>query len=164
MRGIVPIRTFAAAVLAGLVLLAPIQARAEFTGGGTIHSPYGCERAGWPYHPEMTRARYRAVETDGGTHSEVTLFFAVGGVNTYRLPGALTRVNAFRVGYGSSIWGSIYAMAQRPRVRVLERETFPYINGDIATAQDIRLQLRIRNFNGAAGCAVTVSLVLHQTD
>ena len=164
MRGILSIKNVAAAALAGLMLLAPPQARAEFTGGGSIHSPYGCEAAGWPWHSEMTRARYRAVETDGGTHSEVTLLFAVGGLNTYRIPGTLTRANTFRVAYGASVWGSIYSMARRPRVRVLERESFPYINQDIRTAQDIRLQLRIRNFNGAEGCAVTVSLVLHQAD
>ena len=48
-------------------------------------------------------------------------------------------------------------------MRVISRRDAVYSsNADMDSSDDIRLRLRIRNFNGEAGCSVTVALMLHR--
>ncbi len=153
-------RVMRRSALVAVLGAAALPAHAEFMGGGVIYDPVGCA---WPTGVEMTRARYRAIEADGGDLSELVLNFAVGGVNTYAVQGAYAPGRAWVRNTGRSIWGGFYPMSPRsPRIRVLERETVPYIGGAIADARDIRLRVRIREFNGQGGCSVSVALQMHR--
>ncbi len=156
-------RALATASLAALTLSA-VPAQAEFTGGGYIYSLGGCEEAGFPVGTQMVRSRYAATETDG-TNS-IVLFFAVGGANTYTIPGAgLEPARAFRRATGTSTWGAQYTMSPAPTIRVTERETvvpmarFRQSRVD-ENSRAVRLQLTIRNFNGVSGCAVNAVLTM----
>jgi len=157
-----PLRLALQVLILVLLALATTPARAEFMGAGTI---FGAANCSWPTGVEMTRARYRAVETDGGRSSSITLNFAVGGVNTYNIYGAAAPSRAWRRAAGRSIWGALNNMGTRPLVRVLLRQTGTFTGpADMDTAQDIYLRLRIRNFNGEPGCAVTVGLMLNRVN
>ncbi len=146
-------------VVVGLLALATMPAHAEYMGGGTIYAPYNCS---WPTGVEMTRARYIPGETADG-RSHITLNFAVGGLNTYTFRGNLTPSRAWRRGNGRSIWGEIYFMRERPSVRVLRRQDAIFSGAaDMESSEDIRLRVRLRNFNGERGCSVSVALMLHR--
>lgn len=145
--------------IVGLLALATAPAQAEYMGGGAISDPYNCT---WPVGVEMTRARYVPGESSGGD-SHVTLNFAVGGLNTYTFRQNLTPSRAWRRGMGRGVWGEIFTMAAAPLVRVEQRHDAVFdALADMDRTTDIRLKLRIRNFNGQRGCTVTVSLMLHR--
>ncbi|MCB1406197.1 MAG: hypothetical protein KDK01_08015 [Rhodobacteraceae bacterium] len=147
--------------IVGLLALATAPAHAEYMGGGAISAPYNCS---WPTGVEMTRARYIPGETADG-FSHVTLNFAVGGLNTYTFRQDLTPSRQWRRGMGRAVWGEMYFMTRSPQVRVPRRHDAVFnALADMETSNDIRLRLRIRNFNGEAGCSVTVSLMLHRWD
>lgn len=149
----------AAAAFALLAIATP--AEAEFMGGGYLTDYYGCERYGWPINTEMVRARYSAAEIDGG-RSQLVLNFAVGGVNTYTVRGNLAPGPAWRATLGQVIWGTIGNMRPRPQLRVLERQSVPFVDATFDEhVENIRLQVRIRNFNGMSGCTVTAVLMLN---
>jgi len=152
-----------AAVLVVLASTAAASAeQAEYMGAGAIHSPYNCS---WPTGVEMTRARYIPAEISDGDVSIVTLNFAVGGVNIYNFRGGLSQRRSWRRGMGRSIWGALYFMGTRPSARVLARQEAVYNStADVGASDNIRLRMRIRNFNGEAGCGVTVSLMLRHLD
>lgn len=148
--------------IVGTLVLAAMPANAEYMGGGSIYAPYNCS---WPVNTEMTRARYVPLDDGTATPSTVTLNFAVGGVNTYTFRGDLSRSNSWLRMTGRSVWGGLYFMNISPQVRVLMRSNALYRGDtDIETDDNIRLRLRIRNFNGESGCSVTVALMLHRWD
>jgi len=147
----------------GLLALSTVPASAEYIpeymGGGAIYQPYNCS---WPTGVEMTRARYIPSETRDGP-SQVTLMFAVAGVNLYTIRAPLSESRTWRRASGRSIWGELYWMGSAPYVRVLNRDDAVVdVDADIETTNDIRLRLRIRNFNGQRGCSVSVALMLHR--
>lgn len=155
------VRPLARLAMVGLLVLAAMPARAEYLGGGTIYAPYNCS---WPVQAEMTRARYIPGETADG-RSQVTLNFAVGGVNVYTIRNDLEVSRTWRRAYGRSIWGALYGMGTAPLVRVLAREDALYTGGGaIEDMPRVRLRLRIRNFNGERGCSVTVALMLNRVN
>ena len=143
------------------VVAVSTPAHAEFMGGGYLTDYAGCERYGWPVNVEMVRARYSAREIDGGP-SQVVLNFAVGGVNTYVHGGDLAPGRAWRSATGQVIWGTAGTMSPAPRIRVLERESVPFVGATFDEhVETVRLRLRIRNFNGMRGCTVTAVLMLN---
>lgn len=147
--------------IVAVLALAAFPANAEYTGGGAIFAPYHCT---WPIGVEMTRARYVPGETSGG-NSEVTLNFAVGGLNTFSFRSNLAPARYWRRGSGRGVWGALYYMQAQPAVRVLRRTDATYNGGaDMNLNDSIRLRLRIRNFNGERGCTVSVALMLHRWD
>jgi len=148
------------ALVIALLALATSPARAEFMGAGTI---FGASNCTWPTGVEMTRARYRAAEADGGRGSAVTLNFAVGGVNTYNFYTNLTPSRVWRRAAGRSIWGTFGIMRTRPLVRVLQRQYADSTSAaQMQNAPNVYLRMRIRNFNGEPGCAVTVALTMNR--
>lgn len=156
------LRAMVPAMVIALVALATTPARAEFVGAGTI---FGASNCSWPTGVEMTRARYRAAEVDGGRGSAITLNFAVGGVNTYNFYTNLTPSRVWRRAAGRSIWGSFANMRTRPLVRVLQRQNADSSSAaQMQSASNVYLRMRIRNFNGEPGCAVTVALTMNRLD
>ena len=144
-----------------VLLIATAPARAEFMGGGYLTDYQNCARYGWPVNTEMLRARYSASELDGGP-SELVMTFAVGGINTYTLNRALVPARAWRPAQGQVTWGTTNTMGTRPRLRVLERETVPFVGGHFGEyAEHIRLRVRIQHFNGMQGCTVTAVMMLN---
>lgn len=157
------IRTLRQMILTGaaaaVMMASPVQA--EWLGGGVIHSPVGCTTHGWPSGPEMVRGRVRNTTEDGGATSTITIAFAVGGVNTYDLPGAIVQRNTFRMATSWSVWDRLYDLrAARPRIRVVQWAPNDTAAGNGATSR--RGVFRIRNFNGEAGCTVDVTLALRR--
>lgn len=145
----------------GLLIFGAAPAQAEFMGGGVILDPYNCA---WPTGPEMTRARYVPSGPTNQTNN-VTLNFAVGGVNVYTVRSSMTPSRRWARATGRSVWGAHYFMGTAPWVRVLQHDD-PIYSGsvDAAQADSLRLRLRIRNFNGQRGCSVTVALMMNRVN
>lgn len=149
------------ALIAALALIAGADpARAEFMGAGAIYAPYNCS---WPTGTEMTRARYRPSE-DGEDFSQLTLNFAVGGVNHFMVRGPMAPGTGWRQIQGRAVWGGFYFMPQAPQIQVIERVGAPGVDVPFEGADTIRFRARIRNFNGQRGCAVSVVLMMHRWD
>lgn len=150
------IRTARIAV-AAIGIMAGSAAHAEFVGGGAVFNPVNCS---WPTQVEMATARYVPDGSDGMNTSEVVLNFAVGGVHNYVLRGDMEpKPGRWQAARGRSIWGRVYDMTPRPRLRVRERVGINW-SGEWPDARDIRLQFDVRNFNGERGCRVSVALNL----
>ncbi len=149
-----------APLTAAAVLTLATPAQAEFMGGGFLTDYQGCQRYGWPVNTEMVRARYSAQEIDGGP-SQLVLSFAVGGINTYLVRAGLAPSNTWHRAPGTVIWGTA-DNTTTARLRVLERESVPFIGATFDEhVENVRLRVRIRNFNGMQGCTVTAVLMFN---
>lgn len=158
----ISMRSTLRAVLAPLALttlvLGALPAQAEWLGGGTVHSPQGCERYGWPTGPEMVRVRVRNGADQGERNSHITIAFMVGGINTYRIPNALNATAWFRAATARSVWDRMYWLGGNPRVRVVDWRANDTRSGQGGNSR--YGEFLIRNFNGEVGCTVTLSAVL----
>ncbi|MCB1360723.1 MAG: hypothetical protein H6899_17265 [Rhodobacter sp.] len=152
------LRSALAPAAVALLALTAQPAQAEWQGGGTVHSPQGCERYGWPAGPEMVRVRVRNGADENERNSHVTIAFMVGGINTYRVRGALSPTQWFRAATARSVWDRMYWLSGNPRVRVVSWEPTDTRSGQGGNSR--YGEFLIRNFNGEVGCTVTLSAVL----
>jgi hypothetical protein len=141
----------------GLALPAS-TAQAEYVGGGYLTNARGCEVAGWPTMIEMFRARYDP--SGAGRISTVVLDLAVGGTMIYNIRGDLDESRRWRRANGYAVWGGLYRSQPRPRVLVLERMSATTGNATVPGHEQIRMSMRIMNFNGRRGCSVDAHMML----
>jgi len=147
----------ALALATGFVVPAA-TAQAEYVGGGYLTNARGCDAAGWPTMIEMFRARY--VPSGNGRISTVVLDLAVGGTMIYNLRGDLNESRRWLRGSGYAVWGGLYRSRPLPRVQVLQRMSATTGNARVPGHEQIRMSLRIRNFNGRGGCTVDAHMML----
>ena len=138
-------------------------AKADYVGGGYLIPVQGFEAAGWPTGVQMFRARYLPREVEG-TRSTLTIDTAVGGTFSYIVWSELSESTSWRAAFGYSVWGEVYAPRPRPQVRVMERASSTTGGASIPQHPEIRLQVRIRHFNGVRGCIVQAHMMLRDRD
>ncbi|HPD90906.1 MAG: hypothetical protein H6900_05865 [Rhodobacter sp.] len=161
MTGKTILSRLAACACAALMLGTATTAAAQtFLGGGAIYN-YTQECS--PSNPSITsrvsygRFHYRPGE-EFGNPSEVSLTFTDGTV-LFRRWAHLERSNSFYSAIGRQIFSASHSLyPTNPRIRVLRRDVLYPVNGTFGpdTAL-VFLRLRIQNYWGIPGCAVTVS-------
>ena len=150
----------AAAALAVATTLTALPAQADWIGGGYLANPWGCEAAGWPRGVEMFRARYVPAEDGGMPTSSITLDLAVGGSMAYIVRGELTPSDEWRNADGYAVWGSLYRSSPAPVLQVTQRWSATTGDAWLPRTHEIRMTVRIGNFNGRYGCSVDAIMML----
>lgn len=142
----------------------------EYFGGGVISNFSRCENYGWPTSNQMFRVRYRPRELTGQAN-ELIFNLAVGGVAALRFSGTLSAATSWRRVAGRAIWGGVYYLRERPRIRVLRmmdvHEMAPWSpEGARHSPSPVPgyVMMRIRHFNGLRGCTVTAAFTLTALD
>lgn len=160
----------ASLMMAFVGLANPAQSEVrEYFGGGVLANYNGCEAYGWPVQNEMFRVRYRPRELTGQP-SELIMNLAVGGVSALRFWGNLSDMRSWRRISGRAIWGGVFALRDRPRIRVRRmmdvHEMAPWSPGMAESPNTMPgyVEVRIRNFNGQRGCTVTAAFTLTALD
>ncbi|GAB4265590.1 MAG: hypothetical protein Kow0013_13850 [Pararhodobacter sp.] len=151
--------TLISAALMAVATLFTTRAEAQYVGGGYLTDYWGCEEAGWPTGIEMFRARYNPSEVQGGT-SDLVLDLAVGGTMVYSVRGPMRPGRRWIPTQGYAVWGGLYRSNPRPRLRIEERRDAATGDASIPANDQIRMSVRIRNFNGRSGCTVTAHMML----
>jgi hypothetical protein len=156
------------AVVAGVVLsVAP--AKADFRGGGIINNFTEQCPDYWPRNgTDIVRARYRASEVFGNFPSSVTLAFTTGSMQV-SLWGPMTPSQSFFGGSMRYMFTEFFFQPGGPvgpRVRVVQRLVTERLNpsgpNTVENARELVLRLRVQNFDGTPGCAVTIATTLRR--
>jgi len=165
------VRTLARAALAGLALTvvagAPALAQ-EFRGGGAVFAfTPTCTQYGWPVgeaYPVVVRHRAREVETD--ISSSISIFFGDFVVNLSAWNSTFHPTPTPRRLAGRAIGRSFWNWSNRPMVRVVTREITSLVNpsgpATMENARSIAIRVRINNWDGLPGCAVTLAAALRR--
>jgi len=154
----------AALVVLALGVVAAAPAEARFRGGGAVYDFNGCEAHGLQAsYVQPVRVEHRPIE-EFGAPGFVTIFPATGGAYSIQANEPLIARGRTRLrARGHSVWSTLYAWPNRPRLRIFEqRIVFPEGETEITDAEVIVIRFRVWNFNGLAGCLADVGATLRR--